>query len=125
MLLQSHDGAVQLLPALPDAWRKGSVSGLMARGGFEVSMDWNGVQLNKACILSKLGGNLRIRSYVPLKGDELKPANGVNTNPFYQTANIKEPLISSKINPQYPLLYKVYEYDIQTEAGKIYTVERK
>ena len=66
----------------------------MARGGFEVSMDWDGVQLNKARILSKLGGNLRIRSYVPLKGDGIKPAKGNNPNPLYQTANIKTPLIS-------------------------------
>lgn len=125
MLLQSHDGAVQLLPALPDAWRKGSVSGLMARGGFEVSMEWDGVQVCKASILSKVGGNLRIRSYVPLQGEGLKEATGDNPNPLFLKAEIKKPLVSAKIKtPQVPLLYKVYEYDIATEPGKVYTFER-
>lgn len=125
MLLQSHDGAVQLLPALPDAWRKGSVSGLMARGGFEVSMEWDGVQVCKASILSKVGGNLRIRSYVPLQGEGLKEATGDNPNPLFLKAEIKKPLVSTKIKtPQVPLLYKVYEYDIATVPGKVYTFER-
>lgn len=125
MLLQSHDGAVHLLPALPDAWAMGTVQGLVARGGFVVDMEWNGVQLNKAKIFSRLGDNLRIRSYVPLQGTGLKVAEGDNPNRFYKQADIKSPLISKKISPQYPLLYKVYEYDISTEPGKEYTIERK
>lgn len=124
MLLQSHDGAVHLLPALPDAWAKGSVQGLVARGGFVVDMNWDGVQLDKAKIHSRLGGNLRLRSYVPLRGAGIKEAIGENPNIFYMQADIKEPLISSEINPQYPALYKVYEYDLMTEAGQDYLIER-
>ena len=124
MLLQSHDGAVHLLPALPDAWAKGSVQGLVARGGFVIDMNWDGVQLDKAKIHSRLGGNLRLRSYVPLRGAGIKEAIGENPNIFYMQADIKEPLISCEINPQYPALYKVYEYDLMTEAGQDYLIER-
>ena len=124
MLLQSHDGAVHLLPALPDKWVEGKVKGLVARGGFVVDMDWNGVQLNTAKIHSRIGGNLRLRSYVPLKGEGLKPASGTNPNPLFRQAAIKEPLVSKEINPQYPVIPRVYEYDLATEAGKDYVVTR-
>lgn len=124
MLLQSHDGAVHLLPALPDKWVEGKVKGLVARGGFVVDMDWNGVQLNTAKIHSRIGGNLRLRSYVPLKGEGLKPASGINPNPLFRQAAIKEPLVSKEINPQYPVIPRVYEYDLATEAGKDYVVTR-
>lgn len=124
MLLQSHYGAVHLLPALPDKWAEGKVKGLVARGGFVVDMDWNGVQLNTAKIHSRIGGNLRLRSYVPLKGEGLKPASGTNPNPLFRQAAIKEPLVSKEINPQYPVIPRVYEYDLATEAGKDYVVTR-
>lgn len=124
MLLQSHDGAVHLLPALPDKWEEGKVKGLVTRGGFVVDMDWNGVQLDTAKIHSRIGGNLRLRSYVPLKGEGLKPASGANPNPLFRQAAIKEPLVSKEINPQYPVIPRVYEYDLATEAGKDYVVTR-
>lgn len=124
MLLQSHDGAVHLLPALPDKWEEGKVKGLVAHGGFVVDMDWNGVQLDTAKIHSRIGGNLRLRSYVPLKGEGLKPASGTNPNPLFRQAAIKEPLVSKEINSQYPVIPRVYEYDLATEAGKDYVVTR-
>ncbi len=121
MLMQSHDGAVHLLPALPDAWPEGSVCGLVARGGFVVDMEWDGAQLSACRIHSRLGGNLRIRSYVPLTGDGLKPAVGDNPNAFFVRPEVKAPLVSDAISPQYPILFRVYEYDVATVPGGDYS----
>lgn len=124
MLLQSYDGAIQLLPALPDAWQKGSVKGLVARGGFIVEMHWDGAELTKAIIHSTVGGILRIRSYVPLNGKGLHEAKDDCPNPLYAHAKIKDPLVTPNLNPQWPILYKTYEYDIETEKGKTYIFTR-
>ena len=60
MLLQSHTAYMVPLAALPDAWSTGSVSGLMARGHFEISMRWADKKLLQLTILSRSGGDLRI-----------------------------------------------------------------
>ena len=124
MLLQSHDEALHLLPALPQDWNKGSVKGLVARGAFEVDMDWDGGELTTPTVTSRIGGNLRIRSYVPLEGTGLKEAKGDNPNPLMKRGAIKEPLVAAGLRAQYPLLYKIYEYDIQTQPGEKYTLHR-
>ena len=61
LLLQSHMGFIQLLPALPDAWQEGSVEGLLARGNFEVDLHWANGQLQEAIITSNAGQPCQIR----------------------------------------------------------------
>lgn len=61
MLLQSHMGGIDLLPALPAAWTRGQVSGLRARGGFTVDMTWEEGRLTSACITSTSGGECTLR----------------------------------------------------------------
>ena len=72
MLMQSYDGYIYLLPALPAVWKEGSVKGLVARGGYEIDIDWKNGQLTKAVIRSRCGGTCRLRSNTPLKGKGLR-----------------------------------------------------
>jgi alpha-L-fucosidase 2 len=126
MLLQSYDGDIYLLPAIPDTWTSGSVSGLRARGGFEiVNMQWNKGKLRKLQIKSTLGGNCRIRVISPLraKGNfALKPAKGTNTNFFYQNTETARPVVSDKAKLNKPNLKETKLYDFNTRPGRIYTL---
>ncbi|GAB2591796.1 glycoside hydrolase family 95 protein [Spirosoma areae] len=126
MLMQSADGAVHLLPALPDVWPTGSITGLRAIGGFElVNMQWKDGKLTKVDIKSNLGGNLRLRSPNALKaskGVALKQASGPNTNPFYMTEPTPTPIISTKANRTTPVLKETVLYDIATQPGKVYAL---
>jgi alpha-L-fucosidase 2 len=67
MLLQSHTGMIDLLPALPSAWQGGHVRGLRARGGFTVDILWQNRMLKEAVITARVEGECRIRSAIPLK----------------------------------------------------------
>jgi len=123
MLIQSHDGAIYILPALPDNWASsGEVSGLVARGGYEIAIAWKNKRITQIKIKSNLGGNcrLRINDDMLLNNAKLIQAKGQNSNPFYEMPEIKIPIISSlaKLNPI--SIKSSKDYDFKTTAGKEY-----
>lgn len=123
MLLQSYDGNIFVLPALPDAFQDGKVSGLKARGGFELAIEWKAGELKKLTVKSELGGNCRLRlaQNTNLKGNiSLTPAKGENTNAFYKVNAIKQPLISGKASLKGMSIPETQLYDFITKAGKSY-----
>ena len=123
MLLQSQDGALFILPALPDAWTNGTVKGLCARGGFVITeMSWKNGGVVRVRVKSTLGGNCRIRSYNSLRmqSGQLHIAKNENPNFFFRIADTKNPIISDKANLQPIHIKKTYLYDLQTQAGKEY-----
>ena len=126
MLMQSSDGTVHLLPALPDALQTGSVKGLRARGGFEiVNMTWKEGKLREVSIKSTLGGTLRLRTPNRLKlsgGGLLENASGANPNPFFQTEEIAAPIVSPAAAMALPELRGTMLYDIATQPDKVYTL---
>ncbi len=108
MLLQSHAGFVQLLPALPDVWSEGTVSGLKARGNFEVAMNWKQGRLSEATILSGSGNECRLRTSVPVTvkegGKEVATSSPVTSNgkEYFETTFATVAGNSYRVNPVTP-----------------------
>lgn len=127
MLIQSHDGAVHLLPALPNTWQQGTVKGLRCRGGFTVdNLTWDNGKVATVTLTSIIGGTLRLRSAVKLaniNGEELPVATKKQCdNPLLRTQDIRRPLIDPTAPIATPTIPTFYEYDIVTTAGQTITI---
>lgn len=123
LFVQSHAGAVDLLPALPDVWPSGAIEGLRARGGFVVEqLTWHEGRLVEATIRSTLGGILRLRSKTPLTGSGLYEAQGVVDNRLLALPPVLEPLRSAEAPTVEILPDERYAYDLKTEVGGRYVI---
>lgn len=122
MLMQSYDGFIYLLPALPALWQQGEIKGVVARGGFELDLSWKNGKVNRLIVKSRIGGNCRLRSLTPLEGKGLRKAKGVNPNSLYEAPAVGAPLINEKAKLNKVELKDTYLYDLSTEAGKEYVL---
>jgi len=125
MLMQSYDGFIYLLPALPSVWKSGEFKGLVARGGFEMDLKWKEGKIEQVTIQSKNGGNCRLRSLTPLTGTGLTEANGENPNPLFAVPTVLKPLINENAKLNTVDLKNTYLYDLKTEKGQTYKIIMK
>ena len=125
MLVQSHAGDIFLLPALPDAWPEGHVMGLRTRGGFEVDIIWKNGQMEKATIISRLGGTCRLRTWQPVEinGKAHESATGSNPNAFFSFIDPGKPEIVEGVEFKKVEVPETYVIDFESEAGMQYLVQ--
>jgi len=90
MMLQSQDDAIYLLPALPDAWASGKISGLKARGNFGISINWKNKKIVSASVLSVVGGKCLLRTNEPIKIAGLPVSSKKAANGYLTAFNTKK-----------------------------------
>ena len=122
MLLQSHEGVIELLPALPEAWKEGSFNGLVARGNFEISAKWESGKITGAEIISNVGGVCNFK--YPDHGDILIKNNSGKLIPLSRgTDNIIK--FNTLKNEKYIVYQKEVKADSMLLEGKWVKVSKK
>lgn len=126
MLMQSHEGYIHLLPALPDEWPSGEIKGLVARGGFVIDLKWDKGKLTEAVIVSKLGDvcQIKVEDVLVCKEANLKEAFDKNSNQLQQQPDGVKFQNNSKTKPLDLKLADGKVYELQTSAGKIYHLKQ-
>ena len=124
MLVQSHAGVLELLPALPSTWPSGTVHGIRARGGFEVDLEWSGSAVSRATLRSRLGGVCRLRTpnEVRISGAASRSAAGESTNPFYRVHVPDAPIVMPGVTVPPPVSRPGVEIEFDTQPGASYEV---
>jgi alpha-L-fucosidase 2 len=128
MLVQSHAGEIHLLPALPSAWPAGRVSGLRARGGFDIDVEWSGGHLTRAEIRSRLGGTARVRTAGPVTVNGANPADADLRNPpgiFFRVHDPGSPEVVDRSKLGTVAIPPGRIIDIPTEPRRTYSLQSR
>lgn len=121
MLVQSHAGAIHILPALPSAWPNGCVKGLRCRGGFVIDeLTWENGQVKRLAIRSTIGGTLHIQCPTPLKHSY---AETQEANHLLQPQGTLQPIIKGKTENF--CLPELKSYSIATQPDGVYEFVRE